>query len=511
VKTKLLKDSGIRKRRIEHRLRPIDWDDQVVPMLSATNIHYEVAEKSRGIGVGGIGAIHMLATRVGLPAAINDRVKVLKKHLPYWESDHVLNIAYNVACGGRSLEDIEHRRNDEVFMDGVGAQRIPDPTTAGDFCRRFEEQHIEQLMEAVNECRLRVWRQQPESFFEQAIVEADGTVVPTYGECKEGMDFNYAKKLWGYHPLVVTLANTGEPLYIVNRSGNRPSHEGAAARFDQAAALLREAGFQRILFRGDTDFSQTAYLDGWHRQGIEFVFGMDANPTLVRKAEALGETAWNELSRKPKYTVKTDPRQRPDNVKEQLVRDKGYRNLHLEKEDIAEFEYSPTKCRESYRIIALRKHISVEQGQQVLFTEYRYFFYITNQKRASARQIVEHSNNRCDQENKIAQLKDLRALHSPVDNMLSNWAYMVMASLAWSLKAWYALLLPISGRWRKRHESEKDQVLKMEFRTFVNSFIHMPAQIVKAGRRILFRLLGWNRWQHVFLRGLHGIRMARLC
>jgi hypothetical protein len=506
VNTKLLIESAIRKRRIEHRLRPIDWEDQEGAMLSASNIHYEVAETSRGLDVGGIGAIHTLASRVGLSAAINDRVRVLKKHLPYQESDHVLNIAYNVMCGGRALEDIEQRRNDEVFMDSLGAQRIPDPTTAGDFCRRFKEQDIEALMESANECRLRVWRQQPESFFDQAIVEADGTVVSTHGECKEGMDFNYNKKLWGYHPLVVTLGNTGEPLFIANRTGNRPSHEGAATRFDQALTLLRRAGFRRIVFRGDTDFSQTAYLDGWHRQGVEFVFGMDANKTLVGKAEELEETAWSALSRKPKYKVKTIPRQRPENFKEQVVKEKDYRNLHLLKEDVAEFEYSPVKCKESYRIIALRKHISVEQGQQVLFTEYRYFFYITNLKRVGAKKIVEHANKRCDQENKIAQLKDLRALHSPVDNLLSNWAYMVMASLAWSLKAWYALLLPVSGRWRTRHESEKEQVLKMEFRTFLNSFIRMPAQIVRTGRRIVFRLLGWNRWQNVFLRGYAALR-----
>jgi hypothetical protein len=510
VITKLLAKSRNLKRRIEDRLRPINWEDQESPMLSATNIHYDVASKARGIDVGGIGAIHLLAQRVGLPRVINDRLKLLKKHLPYWESDHVLNIAYNVMCGGRCLEDIELRRNDEVFMNGLDAQRIPDPTTAGDFCRRFKVGDIETLMDVVNERRLWVWRQQPTSFFEQAIVEADGSVVPTTGECKEGMDFNYYKKLWGYHPLVVTLANTSEPLFIINRTGNRPSSEGAAARFDQALSLMRRAGFRRILFRGDTDFSQNAYLDGWHRQGVEFVFGMDANPALVEKAELLPETAWSVLSRKPKYEVKTSERQRPENIKEQVVRDREYRNLHLVKEDIAEYPYSPVKCNETYRIVVVRKTISVEQGQKMLFVEHEYFFYITNLANPAA-EIVESSNKRCNQENHLAQLKDLRALHSPVDTLESNWAYMVMASLAWSLKAWYALLLPVSERWRERHEDEKATVLRMEFRTFLNAFIRLPVQIVRTGRRVLYRLLGWNRWQHVFLRGLRGLRTTTLC
>lgn len=506
MNTKLLIESEKRKRRIRHRLRSIDWEEQGSRMMSASNIQYEVAMKSRGIALGGIGAMHALVNHVGLPAAINNRVRVLKKHLPYWESDHVLNIAYNVLCGGRALEDIENLRHDEVFMDSLGAQRIPDPTTSGDFCRRLGEPQIEALMDAVNECRLRVWQQQPESFFDEAIVEADGTVVPTQGECKEGMDFNYDKKLWGYHPLVLTLGNTGEPLFIVNRSGNRPSHEGAAKRFDQALTLLCRAGFRRIIFRGDTDFSQTAYLDAWNRQGVEFVFGMDAHQTLVKKAEKLDESAWRVLSRKPKYEVKTSRRQRPENFKKWIVQEKEYRNLHLLQEDIAEFDYSPVKCKQNYRIVAVRKHISVERGQQVLFTEYKYFFYITNLRKESAEKIVEHANKRCDQENKIAQLKDLRALHSPVDNLLSNWAYMVMASLAWSLKAWYALLLPVSGRWRKKRAYEKEKVLKMEFRTFLDSFVRMPAQVIKTGRRTVFRLLGWNRWQHVFLRGFATLR-----
>ena len=506
----LLANSRNLKRRIEHRLRPIDWEDQDSPMFSATNIHYEVAEKTRGVDVGGIGAIHLLAQQVGLPQAINDKLKVLKKHLPYWESDHVLNIAYNVMCGGRCLDDIELRRNDEVFMNGLGAQRIPDPTTAGDFCRRLKSDDIEILMDLVNELRLWVWWQQPRSFFDQAIIEADGTVVPTTGECKEGMDFNYHKKLWGYHPLVVTLGNTGEPLFIVNRTGNRPSSEGAAARFDQALSLMQRAGFRRILFRGDTDFSQTAYLDGWHRQGVKFVFGMDAAKNLVKMAQELPEKAWGLLSRKPKYEAKGPKRQRPEKVKEREVREHEYLNRVLLKEDVAEFDYSPVKCKKTYRMVVVRKLISVEQGQKVLFPEYRYFFYITNLK-DPAPKIVESANARCNQENHVAQLKDLRALHSPVDNLESNWAYMVMASLAWSLKAWYALLLPVSGRWRERHETEKDTVLKMEFRTFLNAFIRLPAQIVRTGRRIVYRLLGWNRWQNVFLRGLGALRAPALC
>ena len=230
-----------RKRRIERRLGERHWREQSAPMLSASNMHYEMGKRTRGTAVGGIGAMHRVARRTGLIEAIDARVDVLKRHLPYHESDHVLNIAYNALTGGTCLEDIELRRNDEAYLDALGAQRIPDPTTAGDFCRRFEPGDVENLMEAANEVRLNVWRQQPAGFFDEAVLDADGTLAPTSGECKEGMDIAY-DGTWGYHPLLISLANTAEPLYLVNRSGNRPSHEGAAPRFDQAIGWCQRAG-----------------------------------------------------------------------------------------------------------------------------------------------------------------------------------------------------------------------------------------------------------------------------
>ena len=234
--------------------------------------------------------MHLVAQRTGLTAAIDERLQLLKVHQPYHESDHVLNIAYNILCGGRTLEDLEQRRQDEVYHDALGARVIPDPTTAGDFARRFAASDIEALMAAIDETRMKVWRQQPESFFAEAILEADGTLAETTGECKEGMGISY-NGVWGYHPLVVTLANTGEPLALVNRSGNRPSHEGAAERFDQAIARCRQGGFRRILLRGDTDFSSTRHLDRWDQAGVRFVFGIDAMPNLVKLAAGLSERA----------------------------------------------------------------------------------------------------------------------------------------------------------------------------------------------------------------------------
>ena len=195
----------------------------------------------------------------------------------------MLNIAYNLLAGGTCLEHLELLRSDEAYLDALGARRVPDPTTAGDFCRRFDAADIFRLQAIFNATRLKVWRQQPKSFFEEAILDADGTMVETTGECKQGMDINH-KGQWGYHPLVLSLANTGEPLFVVNRSGNRPSHEQAAFYFDRAIALCRKAGFQKIRLRGDTDFTQTEHLDRWDAEGVKFVFGIDATKKLYELA-----------------------------------------------------------------------------------------------------------------------------------------------------------------------------------------------------------------------------------
>ena len=145
-------------------------------------------------------------------------------------------------------------------------------------------------MDTLNDVRVKVWQQQPESFWDEAVIDGDGTMAETTGECKQGMDINH-KGQRGYHPLLISLANTAEPLYLVIRRGNRPSHEGAAARFDQAIALCKRAGFKRVLLRGATDFAQARHLDGWHSAGVRFIFGLDAMPNLVEIAESLEHKA----------------------------------------------------------------------------------------------------------------------------------------------------------------------------------------------------------------------------
>jgi hypothetical protein len=491
-----------RKVNLAKRLERKQWPEQPDPVLKAQNIHYEMAERTRAIECGGIGAFHLLACNSGLLKAINERVHLLKRHLPYHESDHVLNIAYNTLAGGRCLDDIELRRNDEAFMDGVGVERIPDPTTAGDFTRRFSKEDVVELMEAINSIRPKLWKKRlARRERGEAIIDADGTHALTWGECKEGIGLSYDGD-WGYHPLLISLANTAEPLYLVNRSGNCVSHEGAVAWMDRAIALVRQS-FKRVCLRGDTDFALTGHFDRWSAEGVTFAFGMDAMPNLVKIAEGLQDKRWHMLKRREKRPLHGERRQRPRRFKEEIVVNKGYRNIRLIREDIAELSYQPTKCTRSYRVIILRKSLSVQKGQLRLWDDVRYFFYITNRSDLSTAEVVWFCNERGNQENLIEQLKNgLNALRMPVDTLVSNWSYMVMAALAWTLKAWFALLV------RKREH--RDQLLVMEFRGFLNQLIRIPVQIITGGRRIIYRILGYNQWIHTFLTTFERVRRLQL-
>jgi len=497
VKSKDLEKLKKREREILERLENTH-EFRSSPMMSARNVVYEVSDRVQATAWGGVGAMYQMARSIGLTRVLDEKVHVLKIHKPYHESDHVLSIALNVLAGGTCLEDLELRRKDQAFMNALGAGRIPDPTTAGDFTRRFgDEAAVLNLMEAINVVRPAIWNTLPVKERREAVIDTDGTLAATTGECKEGMGLSY-KGIWGYHPLIVSLSNTREALYLVNRPGNVASHEGATNYMDRAIELVRKS-FKKIWLRGDTDFSLTANFDRWSRDGVHFVFGMDAMPNLVDIAEGFEEQRWKPLVRQPKHTPHTKRRRRPDNVKERIVKEKGYKNIRLNAEYVAEFTYRPGKCTRDYRVVVVRKNLSIERGEDVLFDDIRYFFYISNDMKKPARELVQFINARCDHENDIEQLKNgINAMRMPGGDLYSNGAYMVMAALAWNLKAWYGMLMP--------DKKMGTEVVRMEFPRFLNGFMALPAQVLKKSRQIKVRMLAWTPCLAAFLEMFEWIR-----
>jgi len=486
-----------RQQSIQARLDPSWQPEREEPVLEGGNVQYQVSARVEAIACGGLGMLQTVVDVVGLREQIDGSLHLLRRHLPYHESDHVLSLAYNVLTGGCCLEDLEVRRSDEGFLNALGARRLPDPTTAGDFLRRFDSANVLTLMEAANRSRSSVWRVQPQAERRLATLDIDGTITETTGECKERMDISYDGR-WGYGPLVVSLANTQEVLYVVNRPANRPSHEGAAVWIDRSIRWAVEGGgFEHVRLRGDTDFSLTVNFDRWTEAGVEFVFGMDANRGLVGRAKELAEEVWKPLKRPPSEVK----RRRPVNVKKAVSEQRGFRDLALEQEHVAEIEYRPGKCRMTYRLVILRKRIKATAGQLLLSEEIRYFFYITNipREQMDTAAVVRENNARCHQENLIEQLKNgVHATRMPVAEFDANWAYLVIGSLAWNIKAWAGLLLPPKLGARS--------ILRMEFRRFLNELILLPTQILRSGRQLIFRLLAINRWVPLLLEGTNALK-----
>ena len=482
MKKNISKKLANRKRKIAKRLQKRTWDHQSRPMMRGGNVLYDIDGRHQAIPYGGIGNIHQLALRSGLIDEINNRITLLKRHLPYHESDHVLNIAYNYLTGGSRLQDIDLLRNDEAWLNALGAEIIPDPTTAGDFLRRFKPEDISQFMEAKNAVRRRIWQQQPASFRKEAVINVDGTISATYGQCKQGMDISYNGQ-WGYHPLVVSLHNTREPLYVINRPGNVASHQGCSPWIDKALDLVGPH-FQKVQLRGDTDFSLTQHLDKWGER-CTFIFGMDARANLVKMADEVARYQWEPLPKKAKRQVKTRQRRRPVNAKQQVVKKRQFKKVRTESEHVCHFIYRPGKCQKTYRMIVLRKSLKVVKGEMDLFDEYRYFFYITNDWQRSTAEMIHFYRARSDHENDIEQLKNgVRALVPSSDSLWSNWALMAIASMAWDLKAWFGLLLP--------YRPLGLSIVRMEFKRFLNTFIKIPCLIVRTSRQIHYRLVGYN-------------------
>ena len=287
----------------------------------------------------------------------------------------------------------------------------------------------------------------------------------------------------------------------MNRPGQATSQEGSVAWIDRAVDLVTQVS-GTVTIRGDTDFSHTEQLDRWDKKGNKFILGIDAHPKLVKMADELAQSAWRPMERLPKYEIHSEPRQKAFRYKEQIVIEKEFKNQKLVGEDITEIDYKPYKCSKKYRVIILRKNISVKQGEKVLLDEVKYFFYITNRPDKEEK-IVGLANGRCDQENVIEQLKNgVNAMRMPVRDLVSNWAYMVIATLAWNLKSWYGLLTPNRERGM--------ELVKMEFRRFLNAIMLIPCQIVRTSRRVIYRILGYNSWLTDFFETWERLQKLKL-
>lgn len=461
------------------------------PVFRNHRVMLEADSGGKTFAYGGLALAHDLVGRLKLPEILDELVVVFKKHRPYHESDHILTHVYNLYAGGDAIEDIANLQNSEAFRKMVGAQSIPDPSTAGDFLRRFEGRDLRFFQAAIDEGRKKVWKKLPKSDRDCLTVDMDSTIKPVYGECKNGADFSYTGK-WSYHPLLLSTAETKECLRLVNRPGNVTSAEGAALALDECLGMARPF-FRRLRVRGDSAFYQEGTIRTAEAHDAEFAFVMDSVGVLRNAAANLPEKAWKlwDPNGSQSARAKSKParrRRKRERFRRKKAQERGYRTLHTRCQWVAQFRYRPTFATHDYRIVVKRQLIEETAGQAALIERYEYRFIITNIESGTPAEIIRFAYGRCDQENTIEQLKNgIAAMRMPTGELEANGAFMLAAELAWNLRAWLSLLaLPKESR-------------SWEWKRFRHAFLYLSTKMTKTGGNVVARIAASHRFVNDFV------------
>lgn len=471
------------------------------PVVRPSRYRVERSGDDRVTPLGGVGLAASLVRRLHLSREIDARVHVLRRHLPYRESDHVLAHALNLFSGGECLEDMAALQTSGAVCRMLGACRLPDPTTGGDFLRRFDDESLRGLDAAIDAAQQRVWKKRFGKRKQRRVtVDIDSTLCPVYGNTKEGADFNY-KGAWSYHPLVVSIDGTNEVLRIVNRPGNAHSVEGAASVVASVAPMLKER-FHEVVLRGDNAFACQEVMQVCEEHRMRFALVCKAHDNLVNLANGVEETEWKPFrtrsARARRARAKSTgyrKRRRPRNLRRATVKRRGKRNLELVKQWVAELPYSPTGCDVQYRLVIRRQLISETDPQGHLFEKWRYRFCLTNLDDCSADDVVDLTYERCDQENVIEQLKNgVSGLGMPTASAIANAAFLRCARLAANLKSWLALLvLPA-------------ETIRWQWKRFRLAFVYVAVEVIRHARQVILRILGSSRFHDRFQVGLQKLQ-----
>jgi hypothetical protein len=347
----------------------------------------------------------------------------------------------------------------------------------------------------IDRAREKVWRQMPNARKGVATIDMDSTIKEIYGECKQGADFSYTGK-WSYHPLLLTLAETHEPLRTLNRSGNITSADGAAEALEEVLPMVKRH-FGKVYVRGDSAFYQKAIIAQCVRHHARFALVMDGFANLIEMAESLPESAWKPFSahatpRTPRTAAHKKSRRKRQRVRARKARERGYKTLATTSQWAAQFDYTIRPGLEefgvigsTFRVVVKRQLVQTSQGQQLLYADYVYRFIITDIPRSemNAAEVLCFAYGRCDQENIIEQAKNgIAALRMPTGELRANAAFLMAGQLAWCLRAWLSLLaLP-------------KETTRWEWKWFRQAFVYVAARISRGARRAKVYLAGCHRF-----------------
>jgi DDE family transposase len=453
-------------------------------------LHLEKDLRGEMTELGGLVLPQQFVRRFRVAQRIDAALNLFKRRVPYHESDHVLALAYTLYADGKCLEDQATLQGSEAIRRMLGACRIPDPTTAGDFLRRFDKSDVATLADTMDDVQEDVWtrlsrrERRRRRQRELALVDLDGHIKEIYGSQKEGADFSYDGR-WSYQPLVISLAGSGECLRVVNQPGNARSSEAAAGALAEVLPRVKRH-FRNAIVRGDSDFDRSDVFNAVIETGAYFAIVGRMHANRAALVQAIAEKDWHEfVPRAQREVISVTSRREsstPD-YREQKVSEHGWKNMRTKGQWISEIVYHPAGVAEALRMIVRRVLIEEDDGQGTLFEHYRYRIILTSLPRHhTPRQIADLTYQRCDQENVIAEFgSGIAGWRMPVAQFWGNSAWLEIARLAWNLGKWIAQL------------SLPAEVVRWEWKRFRRHFVYVAAKVLSEGREILVRLSGSHR------------------
>ena len=396
-------------------------------------LHLESDSRGEMTHYGGLVLAQQFVRRFRVAKRLDEALVLLRRHAPYHESDHVLALAYTLYADGTCLEDQAVLQGSEAVRRLVGACRIPDPTTAGDFLRRFKSaKDVEQLSEVIDEVEETVWSKlrgkvrRRRNKHELALVDLDGHIKPLYGVQKQGADFSYDGR-WSYQPLVVSLGGSGECLKVVNQPGSARSSDAAAKAVKTVLPRVKRH-FRNAIVRGDTDFDRSDIFNAVIDERAYFAIGGRLYPKRAALAQAIAEQNWKPFVPRVEREERSGPSRhgRTPNCRQRQAAARGFRTLRTVKQWVSEIDYQPHGLSAACRMIVRRILIEQTDGQGALFKHFRYRLVLTNLPRSyTAWQVVDLTYQRCDQENVIEQFgQGIAGWRMPVAEFIGNSAWL---------------------------------------------------------------------------------------
>jgi hypothetical protein len=467
--------------------------------LKLPKLHVHEDRSRELTAYGGLALLQQLARTVRFAEHIGAHVKVLKVHQGYGESDHLYHLLSALYAGASCVEDLGQLQEDEAYRRLAGADRVTDPSTMGDFLRRFGREDLNDLKAGIWGMRREAWRKLKRGKRGWASLDLDSKICAVYGEQKEGADFGYEGS-YGYHPEMLSLAETGEWLDVVNRPCNEVSGEKAVYLLRRNLPQVQEA-FRNVCVRGDTKFGRGDVLEECDRQGARVCLGWARTPKLVDIAESLPDKAWGVLERKQgKATKASRTRRKKRNLRRMKARRRGYTDKKLLREWVAEFAYHPIYKKKpmakGYRMIVIRKQVEVA-GKTGLFDVFSYRFILTDLVEPKLSKLVSYAYGRSDQENLIEQAKNgVSAFRMPTGQLLANEVWMTMAMLAHNFKSYLCLLALGQDK------------LGWEWKRFRFSFLYFVARVTKGARQLHLWLDPGHVYSKQVQRGLLALGAA---